>query len=155
MKLYFTQNDPSVNKPQYAHKYDSGMDIFAPYDIVLKPKERKFFFADVQFEIKMPFIFRILNLFGASLGVELQVRPKSGLSKKGIDITFGTIDFLYRGQIGIVIINNTRDVYVFNKNDKICQIVASPVFNKVKLTYKKNIPINTKRGSGGFGSTGK
>ncbi|WP_297812703.1 dUTP diphosphatase [uncultured Helicobacter sp.] len=87
---------------------------------------------------------------------EIQIRPRSGLALKyGITIlnSPGTIDSDYRGEIKVIVINLGEEAFKINKGDRIAQAV----FCKVK---KANIKViqeldETKRGKGGFGSTGK
>ena len=87
---------------------------------------------------------------------EIQIRPRSGLAaKKSITVlnTPGTVDSDYRGEIKIILINLGEKKFVVNSGDRIAQMVVSPVI-KAKLKEIKKLP-NTKRGKGGFGSTGK
>lgn len=88
-------------------------------------------------------------------GYELQIRPRSGLAAKhGITVlnSPGTIDSDYRGEIKVILINHSNDVYVINNGDRIAQGVFAPIiqaqFNAV------NELSETERGEGGFGSTG-
>lgn len=155
MKLVYQQEETQKNKvyqPEYAHPGDSGMDIYCPFDIAIPAKSRVTFPLNVKFKITIPFIFKILNLFGAGLGVELQVRPKSGRSKSGIEVSLGTIDQGYRNFCGATIHNFNDKIIQIQQNEKICQIVVVPVFNKVKL-ISGIVNVDTERGLGGFGST--
>mgnify|MGYP000211889614 CR=1 FL=1 len=88
-------------------------------------------------------------------GFEIQVRPRSGLAlKKGITVlnTPGTIDADYRGEIGVILINLSKENFIINSGDRIAQLVVSkheqPI---IKLTDSLG---DTKRGDKGFGSTG-
>jgi dUTP pyrophosphatase len=88
-------------------------------------------------------------------GYECQVRPRSGLAyKKGITVlnTPGTIDADYRGEVGIILINHSKNEFVVNNGDRIAQLV----FNKFEQIEWSNVQeLNkTNRGTGGFGSTG-
>lgn len=157
MKLKYNQTDEDfakkIHPPEYAHPHDSGMDIFCPADVMIQAYDRITITTGIHFEIKLPLIYKMLNLFGASIGIELQVRPKSGRSKNGVDVEIGTVDQTYRGYVGVTITNTNKTAILIRKNEKICQIVACPVFNKVKL-YRGIVSTNTKRGTGGFGSSG-
>ncbi len=88
-------------------------------------------------------------------GFELQVRPKSGLAlKSGLTVlnTPGTIDFGYRGEIKVILINLSSEPYQIEKGQKIAQLVVAPVAN---AEFKQVIELSdTARGEGGFGSTG-
>lgn len=87
---------------------------------------------------------------------EIQIRPRSGLALKyGITIlnSPGTIDSDYRGEIKVIVINLGEEAFKINKGDRIAQAV----FCKVKKANIKVVQVldETKRGKGGFGSTGK
>lgn len=80
--------------PTYAHSTDSGLDVFAPEDIIIHPGETRLISTGLKVAIP--------------LGYELQVRPKSGRSLKTkfrIANTPGTIDSGYRDEIGVIIDN--------------------------------------------------
>lgn len=86
--------------------------------------------------------------------IEVQLRPKSSLSSKGLLVHFGTVDSGYRGELLVAMTNLNKDKVEFEYNRKIAQIV----FNKktgVDLEKVNEINKETDRGEGGFGSTGK
>jgi len=90
-----------------------------------------------------------------SQGYEAQLRPRSGLAyKQGISIpnSPATIDSDYRGEIKVLLINLSDENVVINHGDRIAQMVIAKhetvVFNEVETLEE------TKRGNGGFGSTG-
>ena len=87
---------------------------------------------------------------------EVQIRPRSGLAaKNSITVlnTPGTIDSDYRGEIKIILFNHGKEDFVINNNDRVAQMILSPVI-KMELEEIDNLP-DTLRGEGGFGSTGK
>lgn len=89
-------------------------------------------------------------------GYEMQVRPRSGLAiKQGITVlnTPGTVDSDYRGEVGVILVNTSKKPVKITNNERVAQLVLSPV---IQGTFKviKKLP-ETKRGEGGFGSTGK
>ncbi len=85
-------------------------------------------------------------------GAEAQIRPRSGLSSKGIIAQFGTIDSDYRGEVGAIIYNTTDEDYTCEAGDRISQMVITPSF---RATFRVVAELNdTKRGADGFGSTG-
>jgi dUTP pyrophosphatase len=156
MKLIYQQTqigiDNKIHAPEYAHANDSGMDIYSPTEVILKPGARVTVNLEVKFKIQSPLLFKLLNYFGVGLGVELHVRPKSGRSKSGVEISLGTIDEGYRNSCGATIHNFSNEKVVIKMNEKLCQIVAVPVFNKTSLIYGA-VDAGTERGLGGFGST--
>jgi dUTP pyrophosphatase len=87
---------------------------------------------------------------------EVQIRPRSGLAaKNNISVlnTPGTIDSDYRGEIKVILYNHGNDNFVVNNNDRIAQMILTPVI-KMEIQETDNLP-ETIRGEGGFGSTGK
>ena len=87
---------------------------------------------------------------------EIQIRPRSGLAaKNNISVlnTPGTIDSDYRGELKIIIFNHSKHDFVVNNNDRIAQMILTPIA-KMELEEANELP-KTLRGEGGFGSTGK
>jgi len=130
-----------VKTPFYSHKGDSGVDLYAAEDYLLKPMERKLIGTGIKIEI--PY------------GYEAQIRPKSGLAlEHGISHanSIGTIDSSYRGEIKIPMINFSDKPYKIEKGKKIGQMV----FTKVEEAVFEEIDKleETTRNEQGFGSTG-
>ena len=135
------QKISDVPTPSYAHKGDSGVDLYAAEDSILNPMERKLVPTGLKLEI--PF------------GYEGQVRPKSGLSlHHGITHAnaVGTIDSCYRGEIKIPMINLSDKPYKLEKGKKIAQIIFTKVEEAVFEETEKLV--ETTRNESGFGSTG-
>lgn len=87
-------------------------------------------------------------------GYEAQVRGRSGLNRNhGIVVPTGTIDADYRGDIGVVVYNLSREPFTINPGDRIAQLVISPVI-QAEWQLVESLD-QTERGDGGFGSTGK
>lgn len=88
-------------------------------------------------------------------GFEAQIRPRSGLAlKNGITClnSPGTIDADYRGEVGIILINLGFETFRIKRGDRIAQMVIAPVTQA--LWMEADDLGDTKRGEGGFGSTG-
>ena len=86
---------------------------------------------------------------------EIQIRPRSGLAAKNqISVlnTPGTIDADYRGELKVILINLSDKSFVVENGLRIAQMVLCPVI-KAKLKEVDSLEV-TKRGTGGFGSTG-
>ena len=133
----------NVPLPKYETDGSSGLDLSANIDIKIeiKPGETKI----------IP-----TGLFvGIPKNFEIQIRPRSGLAAKNqISVlnTPGTIDADYRGELKVILINLSDKIFVVEKGLRIAQMVVCPV---VKAKLKEVETLNdTKRGSGGFGSTG-
>ena len=90
-------------------------------------------------------------------GYEVNVRARSGLSLKYPNYIAisggGTVDFDYRGEIIIPIINNTDKIWLIERGDRIAQCVVSPIL-RVEFMFVDELS-ETKRADGGFGHTGR
>jgi len=88
-------------------------------------------------------------------GYEAQVRPRSGLAfKKGITVLNapGTIDADYRGEVGVILVNLSREDFVIEHGDRIAQMVIAK-YERAEWNEVAKLS-ETERGEGGFGSTG-
>jgi dUTP pyrophosphatase len=120
----------------------SGSDVYAAVDAVIDPGKREL--------IPTGFCFDIPE------GLEIQVRPRSGLAwKNGVTVlnTPGTIDADYRGEVKIILINLGDTPFTIKRGDRIAQLVPAKVAYGVSFTECEEIS-ETSRGSGGFGHTG-
>jgi dUTP pyrophosphatase len=89
-------------------------------------------------------------------GYEVQIRPRSGLAlKHGITLPNapGTIDWDYRGPLGVIVMNAGQARFVISHGDRIAQMVVAPVV-QARFVVVDELP-ETLRGAGGFGSTGR
>ena len=87
-------------------------------------------------------------------GYEGQVRPRSGLAAKhGVTVANapGTIDSDYRGEVKVILINLGADPVQIAHGDRIAQLVVAPV---TQAAFAFGALDETRRGAGGFGSTG-
>jgi dUTP pyrophosphatase len=141
-------NIKSVNKdvsiPSYETSSSAGLDLRAYLpegNIQLKPKEIKLIGTGLYFEIPE--------------GFEVQIRPRSGLAfKNGISVlnSPGTIDADYRGEIKILLINHGSEIFSVEHEMRIAQMVVAR-YERVRFRIVEELS-DSKRGSGGFGSTG-
>lgn len=144
LKVQFVKVHEKAQLPFYATDGAAGMDLTNVLDepLTLKPGERA----------KVPTgLIMILPE-----GYEGQVRPRSGLAAKhGITLTncVGTVDSDYRGEMCCLMINLGNEPYTIQPGERIAQLVIAPVV-QVQTEIISEVP-ETKRGSGGFGSTGK
>lgn len=90
--------------------------------------------------------------------LEADVRARSGLAAKfGIGVLNGpgTIDADYRGELRVILINHSKTPFVINHGDRIAQLVVLPFVRAAWSPVEKPEDLTeTKRGTGGFGSTG-
>ena len=89
-------------------------------------------------------------------GCEAQVRPRSGLAlKKGLTVLNapGTIDADYRGEVGVILVNLSREDQQIEPGERIAQLVFAAVVRGQLVEV--DALSDTKRGTGGFGSTGR
>jgi len=89
------------------------------------------------------------------IGFEAQVRPRSGLAaKKGITVLNapGTIDADYRGEIGVILVNLSKDEFIIEDGERIAQLIVT---KHERANWEEVEALDeTARGEGGFGSTG-
>lgn len=141
MVLRVRKLDPAAHVPKYAHEGDAGMDLCALAECVLEPGESALVRTGLAIELPA--------------GTEAQVRPRSGLAlKHGVTVlnTPGTIDEGYRGEVGVILINHSRRSYTVEAGARIAQMVVKPVL-RVDVVEASELS-DTRRGEGGFGSTG-
>jgi dUTP pyrophosphatase len=136
-------NRSKNNLPTYETLHAAGMDLRADLDevVLLKPMERKLVPTGLFMELPE--------------GFEAQIRPRSGLAFKygiGIVNSPGTIDADYRGEIKVLLINFSDQVFEINAGDRIAQMVIA---RHEKISWEPVEILNeTSRGVGGYGHTG-
>ena len=132
-----------VPLPKYKTDGSSGLDLaaFIEKNIEIKPGKSEIIPTGLTVEIPKNF--------------EIQIRPRSGLAAKNqitVLNTPGTIDADYRGELKVILINLSDKSFFVEKGLRIAQMVLCPI---VKAKFKEVESLeDTKRGSGGFGSTG-
>lgn len=129
--------------PHYATTGSAGMDLTAAVtsDVVIKSGGRLLIPTGICIALPENY--------------EAQIRPRSGLAAKhGITVlnTPGTIDSDYRGEIKVILINHSHEDFVIERGMRIAQMVIAKY---VQMTINEvDVLDATKRGDGGFGSTG-
>lgn len=137
-------NRSGFDLPKYETSQSAGVDIKAFVDepIHLESLERSLVKTGLFLELPA--------------GVEAQVRPRSGLAlKKGITVlnSPGTIDADYRGEVGVILVNLSNEKYTIQPGDRIAQLVFA-AHEQANFQAVDSLS-ETKRGEGGFGSTGQ
>lgn len=122
--------------PKRMHDNDAGADVYAPDDYVAKPHS----------------VTKIPLGFGLELpdGYTGFIFPRSSMAAKGLTCELPPIDSRYRGQVHAVITNNTDDLALIKRGERVGQLVIFPVVIPTFSTDGLD-----ERGSGAFGSTGK
>ena len=136
-------NKSKHQTPSYETLLSAGMDLRANISesIGLKPLDRV--------------IVKTGLFIALPAGLEAQVRPRSGLAaKKGITVlnSPGTVDADYRGEIGVILVNLSNEDFLIKDGERIAQLIIA---KHEQITWKEvSVLDKTKRGEGGFGSTG-
>ena len=145
LQLKILENGYGLPIPKYESECAAGLDLLAAIseskNIIILPGKAEM--VPTGIAIALP------------KGFEAQIRPRSGLAaKNGITIlnSPGTIDSDYRGEISAMLINHSKVNFEIERGMRIAQMVIAPVvqFNLIKAETLDE----TKRGAGGFGSTG-
>ncbi len=136
-------NKSTHSLPEYETAASAGMDLRANLEtaVILKPLERTIVKTGLFLELP--------------IGVEAQVRPRSGLAaKKGITVLNapGTIDADYRGEIGVILVNLSDENFTIENGERVAQLVIAK--HERAAWQQVKILTETQRGTGGFGSTG-
>ena len=134
--------DPGLPLPAYQTVGSAGCDVVAACDMNFRPFECRLVPTGLRMEIPE--------------GYECQIRPRSSLALKHRVVVFNTpstIDADYRGEVGVLLMNWGMLDFQVKRGDRIAQFVFAPVtvasFEEVQELGE------TKRGGGGWGSTGR
>jgi len=132
-----------VPTPKYMSDHAAGMDLYAAVseNMVIKPGEWKLVPTGLAMAIPE--------------GYEAQVRPRSGLAlKQGVSVlnTPGTVDADYRGEVGVILMNHSKQDLIVKRGDRIAQMIINKI-EHAAIEEVNELP-STDRGAGGFGHTG-
>ena len=137
------QHASDLALPDYATAAAAGADLVAAIDqdIELAPLERKIVPTGI--------------IIALPVGFEGQVRPRSGLAfKNGVTVVNapGTVDADYRGEIGVLLVNLSKEPFRISRGMRIAQLVVA---RHARAVWREVTELDrTARGAGGFGSTG-
>jgi dUTP pyrophosphatase len=141
VRIEVVRGDPGVALPAYARQGDAGLDLAAAGTVTLEPGGREL----------VPTGLRVAIPDGYA-GL---VMPRSGLAlRSGVTVLNapGLIDSGYRGEIGVLLVNHGARPVVIQRGERIAQLVIQPVA-RAALVEVRELP-GSRRGEGGFGSTG-
>jgi dUTP pyrophosphatase len=130
--------------PEYQTPQSAGLDLRANINepITLGSLERKLI--DTGLFIELP------------KGFEAQIRPRSGLAfKYGLTVlnSPGTVDADYRGEIKVLLVNLSKEPFTIEDGERIAQMIIAK-YEQISWNLVESLS-DTKRGAGGYGSTGK
>jgi len=137
MKIKIKKVHPDAVIPKHAHEGDAGLDLFSTEDLVLKPKHRAVLRTGLSIELPKGYVSLIWD--------------KSGIASKGIKTMGGVIEYTYRGEYKIVLINLSGKSFEIKKGQKIAQLLIQKI-ETPKIEEADELS-ETSRGYGGFGST--
>ena len=138
-----TKLNKNATIPTYGSDYAAGADLYACIDKPILIKKRETVFVPTGLSMEIP------------EGLVGLIYARSGLgSKKGLAPAnkVGVIDSDYRGEIMVALHNHSKQDYELQVGERIAQMVFTPYY---MATFKEEKLSSTKRGTGGFGSTGK
>jgi len=141
MKIDVMKTFSDAHLPTYARDGDAGADLYSLHAVNILPGEYKLVSTGIAMAIPQGYV-----------GL---IHPRSGLAAKhGITVLNapGTIDAGYRGEIKVLLINHSNEVYFIARAERIAQLVIQKVEN-VFFEPVDELP-ESNRGQGGFGSTG-
>jgi len=142
MRIVVKKLHVDARLPNYAHgpEEDAGMDLCAVERLVLSPGVAQGVPTGIAIELPS--------------GYEGQVRPRSGMAlKHSIIANLGSIDPGYRGEIRVVMFNLGASDYVIEKGDRVAQLIVAR-YEPVEWEESSELG-ESRRGAGGFGSSGR
>ena len=133
------QLDPGAYMPERSYKTDAGADLRTPYRFILRANSYKVIDTGVHFDI--------------ADGYVGMVKSKSGLMCNDGIVTDGVCDAGYSGSVRVCLFNHSGKHRVFEKGEKIAQIIFLPV---ITPDFEQVEEITGgERSDNGFGSTGR
>lgn len=139
INIKFQKINKNSQVPTYAYSTDAGMDIFSAEKYLLEPGQNHAFSTGIIVEIPVGYVGLIME--------------KSGLAlKRQISVMGGIIDAGYRGELKVILLNNSNKNQEFKIGDKLAQLLVQQI-ESVNLIKSDKLS-ESDRQSGGFGSTG-
>jgi dUTP pyrophosphatase len=130
-----------ARSPYKSYPGSAGYDIFSIDSVTIEPGSRRLIATGISLEVPEYYYIR--------------VAPRSGLSVKGIDVGAGVVDSSYRGEVKVLLINNSNESYNVQEGDRIAQLIMERCGNAeiTILEYYDELSMS-ERGENGFGSSG-
>ncbi|XP_029899875.1 deoxyuridine 5'-triphosphate nucleotidohydrolase, mitochondrial [Myripristis murdjan] len=138
--LKFAKLSEHATPPTRGSAKAAGYDLYSAYDYSIGPMDKAIVKTDIQIAVPR--------------GCYGRVAPRSGLAAKHfIDVGAGVVDEDYRGNVGVVLFNFSKETFEVKKGDRVAQLVCE------RICYPDLVELETldetERGAGGFGSTGR
>ncbi|KAG5848999.1 deoxyuridine 5'-triphosphate nucleotidohydrolase-like isoform X3 [Anguilla anguilla] len=138
--LKFAKLTENATVPTKGSAKSAGYDLYSAYDYSVAPMDKVVVKTDIQIAVPT--------------GCYGRVAPRSGLAAKYfIDVGAGVVDEDYRGNVGVVLFNFSKETFEVKKGDRVAQLICEKICYP-ELEEHKTLD-ETVRGAGGFGSTGK
>jgi dUTP pyrophosphatase len=140
LKVPYQLDEGLPEAPSYAHPGDAGFDLRSAADVLLPPGGgRALVPTGLRFAIPEGFVGLIWD--------------RSGLAaREGIHCLAGVVDSGYRGEVKVVLVNLGPEPFAVERGMRIAQLLVQPVV-RAELVRVESLE-NSRRGEGGFGSTG-
>ena len=139
MSLPIRRLEPAAVLPTRAHADDAGLDLYALEDSLVPPGEGRLLRTGVAVAIP-----------AGHVGL---VCDRSSLAKRGLKTAGGVIDAGYRGEVGVVVWNLSREPQPVKKGERAAQLLVIPIATPAPV---ESADLGaTSRGGNGFGSTGR
>ncbi len=133
---------PDSKIPVRSSALAAGMDLFSATSGVVSKRSRALFPLDIAIQLPP--------------GTYGRIAGRSGLALKwGIDVAAGVIDADYRGPVGVVLVNNSDEDFAVQPGDRIAQLILERIAMPKIVEVDADGLSDTRRGAGGFGSTGQ
>lgn len=131
--------DPAAVLPTRAHPDDAGLDLYGLEDATLDPGAGALLRTGVA--VAVP---------AGHVGL---VCDRSSLARRGLKTAGGVIDAGYRGELGVLVWNLSREPQTVKRGERIAQLLVLPIVTPAPI--ETDALDATARGVGGFGSTGR
>ena len=138
-KVSFQKLHPDAKIPTRAYEADAGLDLTTVETGVLLPGEGRIFKTGLAMALPVGFVGLVWD--------------RSSMGKRGIKTLGGVIDSGYRGEIGVILWNLTKESQEIKAGERIAQLLIQAVATPQTVEVTE-LP-SSERGSGGFGSSGK
>jgi len=135
-RLIVERLHPAAQLPRKAHASDACFDLFSPQTYEVAAGERVALGMGIALQLEE--------------GWEAQIRGRSGLAKRGIEVHFGTIDHLYRQEVKVLVHNGSGQTWKVEAGDRVAQMKLARIWDVEVLEGPVS---STERG--GLGSTGR